>query len=69
LLSSASDWRWLTEREDSPWYPSAVLFRQKSFGDWNEVVSRIKTKLEDLVRTWNAKQGLSSFPPSSGLVH
>jgi tetratricopeptide (TPR) repeat protein len=69
LLSSASDWRWLTEREDSPWYPSAVLFRQKSFGDWKEVALRVKTRLEDLLRTWNAKQGLSSFPPSSDLVH
>jgi tetratricopeptide (TPR) repeat protein len=69
LLSSACDWRWLAEREDSPWYPSAVLFRQRSFRDWREVVARIKTRLQDLVHTRNPKQGLSFFPPTRSSVH
>jgi hypothetical protein len=34
-------WRWLTRREDSPWYPSARLFRQPRQGDWDSVVDRM----------------------------
>lgn len=37
-----TDWRWLTEREDSPWYPGVVrLFRQTSMGEWDPVISRL----------------------------
>lgn len=36
-----TDWRWLLNRDSSPWYPSARLFRQPSMGDWNTVVDRI----------------------------
>jgi hypothetical protein len=35
------DWRWLLNRESSPWYPSARLFRQPSLGDWESVTDRI----------------------------
>src|SRR5439155_6093351 len=35
-LSIGPDWRWLRDREDSPWYPSMRLFRQDSAHDWNE---------------------------------
>jgi hypothetical protein len=69
LLSSASDWRWLIEREDSPWYPSAFLFRQRSFGDWKEVLARVRTRLQELVHSRNRRQGLSAFPPANGFVH
>jgi len=34
LLSDQSDWRWMTGRSDSPWYPSLTLLRQKRPGDW-----------------------------------
>jgi ADP-heptose:LPS heptosyltransferase len=34
LLPFAPDWRWLLNREDTPWYPSARLFRQTAPGDW-----------------------------------
>jgi hypothetical protein len=40
-VPSAPDWRWLLGREDSPWYPSMRLFRQKTLGDWDEVFSRL----------------------------
>ena len=42
----AADWRWLTEREDSPWYPTMRLFRQKRWGDWDEVFERMAGELE-----------------------
>lgn len=46
MLPFAADWRWLVEREDSPWYPTARLFRQQSAGDWAELVGRVQRALE-----------------------
>jgi ADP-heptose:LPS heptosyltransferase len=48
LLSFAPDWRWMLEREDSPWYPSARLFRQASRGDWEPVIRRVVEALKGL---------------------
>ncbi len=48
LLSHVPDWRWLLERTDSPWYPSATLYRQKLPGDWNQVLQDMKYKLSNL---------------------
>jgi len=45
-LPAACDWRWLLEREDSPWYPTMRLFRQKRWGDWVEVFRRIARAVE-----------------------
>ncbi len=45
VLSTFPDWRWLRHREDSPWYPTARLFRQKNEGDWNEVLLRVAQAL------------------------
>jgi tetratricopeptide (TPR) repeat protein len=41
MLPHAPDWRWLTEREDSPWYASMRLFRQPRPGDWDNVIERV----------------------------
>ena len=49
LLPYAPDWRWLLEREDSPWYPSARLLRQPAPGDWNSVIGRVAQDLKDRV--------------------
>ena len=46
LLPFAPDWRWLLERDDSPWYPTMRLFRQPRPGDWNDVFDRIGKALE-----------------------
>lgn len=45
LLPFNADWRWLLQRDDSPWYPSAKLFRQQVLGDWSDPLARIKTAL------------------------
>ena len=42
------DWRWLLEREDSPWYPSMRLFRQRRPGDWADVFARLAAELRSL---------------------
>jgi Flp pilus assembly protein TadD len=41
LLPYAPDWRWLLERQDSPWYPTMRLFRQKEEGQWGPVFERV----------------------------
>ena len=46
LLAFAPDWRWLLQREDSPWYPTARLFRQPALDDWTRVIPRIARELE-----------------------
>lgn len=50
LLSSSPDWRWLTKRSDSPWYPTARLFRQKTLDDWETVMHRAAGDLTHLLR-------------------
>ncbi len=49
LLSYAPDWRWMLDREDSPWYPSVQLFRQTMPGDWGTVVKTVTEKLSSAV--------------------
>ena len=45
LVAYASDWRWQMEREDTPWYPSMRIFRQKRPGDWGGVMDRVVSEL------------------------
>jgi len=45
LLPFYPDWRWMLNRDDSPWYPSMRLFRQSKPGDWGEVFSQITKSL------------------------
>ena len=53
-LRKIPDWRWLLEREDCPWYPTARLFRQASEGDWADVFRRIAIAASQLAG-WSAK--------------
>jgi tetratricopeptide (TPR) repeat protein len=48
LLPFAPDWRWLTERENCPWYPTMRLFRQPKFGDWDGVFAQVSSALTKL---------------------
>jgi ADP-heptose:LPS heptosyltransferase len=52
LLAFQADWRWMVERDDSPWYPTMRLFRQSRPGDWHEPMERIRRALVPL---WTAR--------------
>ncbi len=45
LLPYEADWRWMKDREDSPWYPTMRLFRQKSPKNWKEVIEEVALEL------------------------
>ena len=45
MLPFASEWRWLLETEQTPWYPTMRIFRQHRPGDWAELVSRMTQEL------------------------
>ena len=49
LLPHAPDWRWLRERADSPWYPTARLFRQTAAGRWDRVLDQVALELQKVV--------------------
>lgn len=51
LLPYAPDWRWMLEREDTPWYPTMRLFRQSRFGDWYDVIANVEEALKELLGT------------------
>jgi len=46
LLPFKSDWRWMTERTDSPWYPNMRLYRNKKTTDWKQVMEQVKKSLK-----------------------
>jgi ADP-heptose:LPS heptosyltransferase len=45
LVTYIPDWRWLLDRDDSPWYPTMRLFRQPRIDDWQSVVARVRDAL------------------------
>jgi tetratricopeptide (TPR) repeat protein len=51
LLSEPADWRWLLDRDDSPWYPTMRLFRQPAPGDWDAVFDQVIDALRDELAT------------------
>jgi tetratricopeptide (TPR) repeat protein len=48
MLPHVPDWRWLLDREDSPWYPTARLFRQPSHGDWDSVIKSVISHISEI---------------------
>ena len=50
LLSHVQDWRWMRERTDSPWYPTARLFRQPQIGDWDGAIAHVAQELAAFVK-------------------
>jgi predicted O-linked N-acetylglucosamine transferase (SPINDLY family) len=61
MVASDPDWRWLIERADTPWYPSARLIRQQAPGDWDGVIGRVRDALVDCVE--RARRG--GVPPGA----
>lgn len=49
LLPTCTDWRWMTDRTDSPWYPSARLFRQRDLDQWGPVLDDVLAALREFV--------------------
>jgi hypothetical protein len=49
MLPFVPDWRWLLGREESVWYPTMRLFRQRCAGDWGDVVGRVEKALREFV--------------------
>jgi hypothetical protein len=60
LLQYVPDWRWLLDRETSPWYPTLKLFRQASPGSWSNVFLDVAAQLESLLgqRSTRVSEGL-----------
>ncbi len=50
LLPSVPDWRWMLNREDSPWYPTMRLFRQTIHGDWDTVIKKVHKAILDFIQ-------------------
>ena len=62
MLPFVPDWRWLLEREDSPWYPTARLFRQKALGHWGPVMRGIADALAMLAQKPAAARRVARKP-------
>ncbi|HEX4146742.1 MAG TPA: tetratricopeptide repeat protein [Pirellulales bacterium] len=58
-LQSSPDWRWMRDRDDSPWYPTARLFRQSRFGQWPDVFER----MAKAIQTW--RSDAAALPPTN----
>ena len=50
ILKKVPDWRWMLERNDSPWYPSIKLYRQKEYNGWADIFQIIKEDLESIIK-------------------
>jgi Flp pilus assembly protein TadD len=64
-LKEDAEWRWLRDRDDSPWYPTMRLFRQKRRGDWGSVFVEMARRLASPARDRNAER-LIATPSSIG---
>ena len=62
LADYMTDWRWLKDRQDSPWYPKVMrLFRQDNLGSWATVIAEVKMALQTLVKPEVKVRGRSAI--------
>jgi tetratricopeptide (TPR) repeat protein len=69
LLPFLPDFRWLLDREDSPWYPTARLFRQQAPGDWSGVISRVVIELEKAIAGLPQRGSSARLRVAQGMPH
>lgn len=62
LLPFAPDWRWLLKRTDSPWYPTARLFRQPKAGDWDSVFADVRRAMRAMLNERSGEQAPKTDP-------
>ncbi len=68
MLCYAPDYRWLLDRDDSPWYPTARLFRQRKPRDYDDVVARVRSELAVRIPAWSAARSEQPDPPRSDIA-
>ncbi len=61
VLKAIPDWRWLLQREDSPWYPTMRLFRQPSPGDWGAAFDAVYSSLSQLINAGAKRPDLKAI--------
>jgi ADP-heptose:LPS heptosyltransferase len=65
LLPAKPDWRWLLERADSPWYPSARLIRQQPGDSWAGALAQVRAGLDAMASSAKRRTGMDSLLLSS----
>ena len=60
LLPYKPDYRWLLDRDDSPWYPSVRLFRQSETREYETVLDRVRHELRSLISAGSSNEGRES---------
>ena len=66
LLPFSPDFRWMLDRDDSPWYPTMRLFRQTTLGGWDSVITRVRDALVEIVRRPGIAPGIAQRQKSGG---
>jgi hypothetical protein len=66
LLPYTPDFRWLLDRDDSPWYPTAKLFRQDETRDYTGVIARVRAKLMSRIAAWPRHETESGTRAANG---
>jgi hypothetical protein len=67
LLRADADWRWMQDRDDSPWYPTARLFRQSQPGVWSGVTRRVRRLLTTAPRVESVESAAQGAPANPTL--
>jgi hypothetical protein len=62
LLQAEADWRWMENREDSPWYPTMRLFRQQHPGKWQPVIEQVIAELHQLLKPGLSITAIDDLP-------
>jgi len=62
MIPYYNDWRWMLKRDDNPWYPTLKLFRQTEYGNWAEVMNRVK---EDVIKNYDTIKKVHKKPRTS----